>query len=369
LPRGFVTGVFATSLGLPALFSNKWGWYFVAGLVSALGYVLNPNCVFVALPLLGILFIQNIQNTRFYVAAGAGLLIGGAVWFFINQYYHNNPQLSIHGMGGVQLSFDVWKENISRIDFYFNSVTPFFWQAGWLLLIAQIIPLGYLLYKKQYLLAAFAVMLLVAQIASLSVTKIADGSNSVFFPYSRMYLALPLLLCIVFYTSGIANKSGVAMVICIAALAAFVIKLNHLPQKTNELVYKPKSHLVEVKKVAIYKAECKTIDSVAKLYNAGLVLVQNKGDYVNFGCHCLVKDFRPTLRPSYERRRWRMFEERNKIHSNVLILGYADSVLLKNTELHPEKYKKVNDELYLITGNKKNAIDVAKELNWYVGGL
>jgi hypothetical protein len=369
LPRGFVTGIFLTSLGLPALFSNKTKWQFVAGWVVGLGYILNPNSVFVALPILGVLFVQNIKNIRFYLSTGTGLLIGGTIWFFIHRYYQNNPQLSIHGISNITFSANVWKESVNNLDRYFNLITPFAWKAGWLLPVVQIIPLVYLLYKKQYLYAVIVLLLLMAQIASLSVPKVTDGKDSIFFSFSRMYLGLPLLLGMVLYFAGLANKNALVIAISLAALVALGVKLNNLSQKTEELIYKPKTHVVEVKKVDAYKAECKTIDSVAKLYNAGLILVQSKGDYINYGCHCLVKGFTPTIRPSYERRRWVVDEELHKIHPNLIILEYADSVWQQRILAQPNRYKKVGEELYWLRNNTHNAIDVAKELNWYVGDL
>jgi hypothetical protein len=158
-------------------------------------------------------------------------------------------------------------------------------------------------------------------IFSLGLNKIQDGTGSVFFSYSRMFLAIPVFVA--FFIAILKMKNTwMGVTLLIIPVLFFAMKSNTLAGSIDRNVNTNMNHVISVEKVSYLLEECENIKSVSVKYNVSLIVISNHWDYdfIDYGCPACMEGFPPTLRPVYERRIWRLIEDENKIYQNILII-------------------------------------------------
>ncbi len=80
-------------------------------------------------------------------------------------------------------------------------------------------------------------------------------------------------------------------------------------------------------------------------------------DYYNYGCACINPNFPKTLRPSNERRTWRLLEDESIIYSNILFIDLENNL----TEKIKAIYLKESEGFYLIKNNQLPTMDLFKK--------
>jgi len=358
LSRGFVTGIFVTTLGMVSIYSpKKKKSFFFFGLFMVLGFSVNANSVIISLPFLLYLFLLNYKNKYFYLFTGLGILISASLHFWVNSFYLNHPAYNFHKIS-LFFSFNQLISNLGRIDKHLNYVTPIFWKQGFIILILFLIVAIFFLIKKKFVqgLVFFSIPFII--LFTLGLNKIDNGVNSIFFSYSRMYLGLPVLIA--FCLSLFKTNSKLLIIYFIIPLLFVSIKIANLQSSIIRNVNPNKYHAIAVAKVANVISTCKTINSVCINNNVDIVIVVDSFyyDFIDYGCSACVNDFPNTLRPVYERRTWRLLEDENRVYKNILLIDNKHSlnkqslITLKNTELG-----------YIIINNKLKTMDLLKKLN------
>ena len=233
LPRGFVTGIFISSFACLGIFYPKSKRVFLSSFfVTVIGFSLNANSILLAIPCLVYLFLENIRNKQFYIYAAIGGIAGLAIHFFANYFYVTHPYNNTHEFP-LAFSFADLFTSLPHLNWYFNDVTPLLWNAGFLSLVLFII-LAFLFYRKQeYKKAAVIGFIPVLILLSLGVNKVHDGAASVYFSYSRMYLALPVLLAFSISLFSNVTSSGYFYLYLLLPVSFFGYQLSVLDVKVN----------------------------------------------------------------------------------------------------------------------------------------
>ncbi len=220
---------------------------------------------------------------------------------------------------------------ISGLDKYFDFVTPLFWRAGWVSLL--FFPaIGFALWrvnKKREARVSFAIFIVL--IISLSSTKVADATNSVFFSGGRMYLGYPylFLLLMLFLTKMVAKKykKRIFYAALILSLVSASVKFILFDEMLTHALRDSAYSVVEVVRVDSLKSTCADIldftngDADLVMANSG----STKEQIITYGCPCLEDSFPTTFQPSYERRAWSTEQKLATYYQNILWHG-SDSL-------------------------------------------
>lgn len=364
IPRGFVTGIFISSFcTLPLFYLQKRQAFLMAGICSIVAYSVNANSVLISIPCILYVFLYNIKNIHFYIYSSIGLLVGIGIHLWINYFYIANPFYNLHKYD-LDYSFKLLVSSLSNLDDFFNYVSPIFWNQGFIWLLLFIFFGLYFLKKKQLKFGSFLLIIPLLVVLTLGITKVHDGNDSIFFSLSRMYLSLPILIAI--SISLLKNKKSMYLYFTLP-LVAFTYNIQHLDTSINKNVSNNKNHVVSVAKVKSVINECENLNTLCILHKIDLVVIVNHYyyDFINYGCTVCSIDFPKTLRPSYERRTWRLLEDENFVYKNILFIdtkNQLDSTFdyVEQLEDHKDKFIIKNNTLKTIELLNKMNIDVRK---------
>ena len=366
LPRGFVTGIFVSSFGWIAIFfpNKKWA-IFCFGFFTVVGYSLNPNALILTIPLFAYLFIENIKIWLFYLKLFIGLGAGWIIHFFINYFYVANPNYNSRQLPPLDFSFHTLISSFEDLDKHFNSVSPIFWNSGWLVFVAFIIiGLAFLKQKKAAL--VFAVFICIAfTLLSLGFAKIHDGTDSIFFSYARMFLVIPVGFA--FFIPFIKiKKTWIGYVFPLVSIFFLFLKLALLPSSISSNVDHKRNHILSVDPIEYVLSDCHKINYYSKKHKTDLVIVYDHGyyDFIDFGCSACLDSFPKTLRPEYERRTWRLVEDKNIVYSNIIIIDEHQKIASRLSRLTEKSILFLNvNGYYIVSGNTLKTEDFLSLLN------
>lgn len=328
IPRGFVTGIFVTSLGCVSLFypKSKWG-FLMLSFIGVLGFSINSNSTLLFLPCMIYLFLENLKNKEFYVFTFIGLGLGFSIHSLANYFYVLHPYYDLHKME-LFYSFEGIIKGIKKLDIFFNDLTPVFWNTGFLFLLIFLI-LGFLLLKKKEYSKAFAVITIPFFILfTLGISKVHDGTNRIFYSYSRMYLAVPVLLGVSLSFFNVKNIKFF-FVYLILPIVFLICQINSLNSAIALALSPSNDDKVALATIDAFSDKCDHILDICKKYKVDLIIIVNDPncDFYNYGCAAFMSDFPKTLRPPYERRTWRLLEDEKKVYKNILIVDIMRSSL------------------------------------------
>jgi hypothetical protein len=363
LSRGFTTGIAVLSTGFIVLFypQKKWG-SFTFNLISVIAFSINPNSAILAIPSLCYLFIVNFKSYTYYIYSLLGIALGMVTIFSVDYFYIINPNNVLHLKAPLIWVWESFYEGLNHMDLFFNDLSFIMKGTGWISLIL-LAEWGLVLLIKNKNPKGLILLLIPAVIfLSLGIPKVHDGYDSVFFSWSRMYLALPVAICLCIALTEIKSK-WVAIGCTVAAISSCTLNALAIEGSIANATSKDKNHIVEVIKIDQLKSECKLIASLAKKHNVDLIVLNSHEhkELYNYACSSCEKDFPKTLRPAYERRTWRLVEDSKTIYKTILVIEPWQALSEKHafvTALGPPY-----QGYYLIKNNHTPTIDLIKSLN------
>ncbi|MDP4281603.1 MAG: hypothetical protein Q8867_05575 [Bacteroidota bacterium] len=364
MPRGFINGIFFASLGAIALFypGNK-RWFLFSGFFYAFGYAINPNSLLISIPCLFYQFLLYKKEYNFYIFSGIGLIAGEALNLAANYFYIINPAFNLHRTHTPHFSFQQLLSAFSNLDWHFNCLTPFFWKMGWLSLAFFVLISWIFFYRKQFKEAWVVIATLAFIIGSLGFDRMFAATPSVFFSYSRMYLAIPILLAI--FISFMQFRTNGFKYYFLILVAGFTLQKSVNLEDTifkSTIEFDP---IINVCRISDLQKECFKRQLLAERFNISLESDQWNMFYTlaTYGCPFCESGFPKTLYPPYERRTWRMREEEKQVHKNILIVSgrdNPDSLIKKSTALKIDMIR-IGD-YYIIRNNCKPTIQLLRSL-------
>jgi hypothetical protein len=337
IPRGFVTGIFFSSLLF--MFVIKEGSrinYFLAFFLLVLSYSVNPNAVLFSIPCIVYLILNNYTNKNFYKPALFGLGIGILTHYLLNLFYLLHPNYNLHNYS-LKYSFKNILTGIQNLNLFFGDIGIISNDSGISTLLLLCVITIFLWIKKERIKSLSIGVTLIIILFSLSMDKIHDAIDSIFYSYSRMYLALPLTLALAISFIEIKNKYvWLVYVYLLIPLLSVGINYQDLPQKIEQVTSTNKNHVVSIRKVEDIKEECRRLKKYANEKNIDLIIIgfDWRNTLCGYGCEACIDSFPKTLFPLYERRTWRMLEDAKVAYKNILIIDVALRVdtLLANAE-------------------------------------
>jgi len=362
MPRGFVPGIALAGAACFQIFYKHSRTAFALGaFLHVLAFSLNSNAILISVPCLFYLLLENRKNSRFYSYTALGALPAALIHGAAALFYSRHPNYNLHRFG-LEYSFsDLWAA-MRHLDDFFNFNTPVTSSSGFLVLIYfWIISVYY--FKKgvwnEALVTAFIPFLI---LFTFGFNKVNEGTNSLFFHYSRMFLALPVLLALSASLHPPALTKKIYYVILLLPLYFFV---EHL--FTYRSIIQKRSTAGTDERVIIAQTEsilndCKNFKLLCKELQVDLIVISNHFyyDFYNYGCAACEADFPNTLRPIYERRTHRLLEDEKRVYKTILIID-----LNRDFEKEFPFIKKIphHSDLYLIQYNHLKTMDVLKQLS------
>ncbi len=137
------------------------------------------------------------RDRRWMGALAGGIGAGVAVHVGWQAFYRARPAYDVHGSPAFAFSWDRMVENLGHLARYVPAYAPEAARWWGLPVFALVGVGGWVVWSRRTVAATAAVAVaLTMAVAVLGTAKANDGHPSIFFPYSRVYLALPWLVCV-----------------------------------------------------------------------------------------------------------------------------------------------------------------------------
>lgn len=347
LPRGFVTGIFGASISVAVLLfgkENTKSHYLLSGIVGGFSLVLNPNSVLLLLPVYLYVFIKTEKKISMVLCSFLGI-IPALVWLvYVSWFYTQHPNYIVHSLHYKSFSIDNFLQAISHFHELFYHLFPFVLFAG-VAIIPTMLFIAYKLNKKgEKTFALTLVVTVVFVFITFFSSKITDGTASIFFPYSRMFLGLPIVVGIGLYFlfKGIEIKTKPLLWFLGITLVFVVIKLSNINGR-GEWNWYNNSGFVKIFKVEELKQDYTQIQHIADSLGVEMLIINEKNDILNYSTMALSNSRLKTISLSYERKGWLVEDEWRKVSFSKPFLFWCEDVLnTKDLEV-----KRVSDKFPL----------------------
>jgi hypothetical protein len=367
MPRGFITGIFFAVIGSIAVYypEKKWG-FFLFCFFNMIGLSLNPNGVLITLPIALILFLVNYKNLSFYVYGFAGAVIGILPYLYIQHFYEQHPNYIVHGQWELEFSIEYLKQGLLNLNRSFAFVVPGYWYQSVMLFSILLVMVVVLLKQKEWIkMVAFCILIFFVGI-TLGINKIYDGDETIFYHYSRMFLALPLVLALFIAFIKIGKEKLVTAIVVIAACSFFSFKTITLEDSVSEGVRSSPNDMITTIQVGELLRTCDVINAVCKQHEVNLVMIVElwSDNFIDYGCQACDETFPPTLDPKNDRRTWRLLEEKDKINKTILLLDQGETMrkLVEDTAANDLGITSLGNRMYLLKNNTRTTLEVIKHL-------
>ena len=291
--------------------------------------------------------------------------------YVLNHFYKANPNYVLYGLTN-EYSLDYFKEAILNLDKRFAHI-GFFVEETSVIVLLTFIGIGVLLFKKNKKLLLSYLLFLVIILVSFSSSKVNDGILWPFYSYSRMYLGFPIMIFLMIINLDIDFKKVMWLVIPVV----FVFTLFKEVTFKTTLAYHVQEkmwghvHLNTLKEIIEAVDITKRICAEQGVNDFVIVNSAWHDDEINYAGPAIYDDFPNTFKPSFERRTWRILEEKVNIHDKFVIYTgdyNYDKLIL-------EQYKdvditKINDYgVLLIKNNKRTTVDFIKHVKALTDGF
>lgn len=198
MTRGFVNGLAVVALLPACLLINRPTWRSAAiGAALMAALAVNPNALLFCLPFALAHAFSDGRPVRALAAMLAGALPISGLLLAAMRFYEAHPERVLHKGGGWMYTFhpgDLIPEALARLDTRMEWLCPLWWSNGHAIIYLLLISSAALFMSRMRAHGWAVIAALLAMLISFGFPKTADGTNHILFPYTRMFLALPVLL-------------------------------------------------------------------------------------------------------------------------------------------------------------------------------
>ncbi|MEO7080939.1 MAG: hypothetical protein ABIY71_05395, partial [Flavobacteriales bacterium] len=362
MSRGFVTGIALLAL-FPWLACIKRPRPRSLGLgaVCSLAWYINPNTLVVIPALL----IHHVLTQKRWLQCSLFLLLGAALGIAAHlhaqQWCIDHPTWIVHRLQGAKpdLGLSGIIAGLSDLDAHFRWLMPVFWPYGGLLGVWLLSLLTLSFSRTKW---AMGVALSVSAFAiclSFTMDKVHDGWNSIYFPLSRIFLGLPLLVAWATATLLGTYRAGrwIALMVLIVCIGATTIRAWSTSAITERQV-QAQWRWVGVKPYDMLLDDAKRLLEVSKVEHIGLITPTRTGFiWPQFRAYLhpvLQPGLPPTYLAGYERRYWVKQAFSDSVVDTLLITGGSTDQWASICEEDPRFIRIVDsgkDEVHILRGN------------------
>jgi hypothetical protein len=328
LDKQFGSGVLAVTLAVVLIETPGRAWRALAfGLLLSIGVgVLCPNAAVVAVPALAYVALSRRARWKTYALIAVGIACGIALDVAGLDFYWRNPGWVVHPTPSYDWSVRNVRSGLRHLNDFMGWLAPWFIPVPAVDLVAIGAVAAIAARREKWPVAAAAVVAGVALVGALGFGKVHDGQTSVFFPYQRMFLGLPILIGLLLVIA-LRGSRRVSPRWALVAVAAAIVGLGYRQMTLNHAVVEAASRMRGVvtkpRTVTSLDAECDRIAGFAKTQGAELVVhLEDRG--AAYGCGAIEYGRVVTLFPTYERRTWRL-EEEQSAQRTVVVFSEASA--------------------------------------------
>ena len=372
ITRGFVPGIAWLGL-LPFALSiqRSTARDLGVGLIAGMAVFTNPNTLVFLVPFL----VHFVLMAEPRWQAGGRVLLGVLPFLLLQRaamhFYADRPWRLVHRFDDWRMDF-AWQalipEGLGQLDRHFAWLAPMPipTAAPYLLVTVMIILLVQRSPRTALAIAGGTAFCIV----SLAFPKVHDGTDNVFFPYSRMFLAVPLLLAWSWAAIKLPARMAAALPItwCVIGALSLIYKGISTPATVErELASKAQAPVTEY----AYSTFEERMDHVAE------IAVQEQADMIIafdgpgghdhialcYGGPVLRPDLPSTLYVGPDRRWWnRSGLDTIKVHTLLLVGG--DDELWRRVRMEHSGFERLGDQDEMIHLWRGDGPSVGEVIRW-----
>ena len=353
MPRGFSGGIAlaAVSIFLLMTSSGSRPRAFPAGLLCIPACSINPNAGLFLLPVLCFLFMEMDAGRRAALPQFAAGVAAGAVFpLILALFYLLNPDLDRFGLRGLGLSLPLFVEGLRNLDNHFSLFSPFRLNS----LIGSFLPVAacaaYAYVKGQKRTAAFFLSVVLLSFAALSLKKVHDGSLEISYHYARSFLGFPVLvafgICLFPADHFSAPLQRIVVFGCVVAALVAVVVHGADIGNFEESLRSSRPEFVRIQNIEAVKNECRELADISREHSPEILIFLPGGlsRSLSYVCPLFEKDLPPTLFASFDRRRWRVAEERGVTRRKFLLYKAKGKILSAEGEASSGNFQKIREK-------------------------
>ncbi|HEX2258382.1 MAG TPA: hypothetical protein VHJ40_01380 [Actinomycetota bacterium] len=328
IPHGLTPGIFVATLavffGLAP--SKKPAGLLLAGLLAGLAFGLNQTSALLTAPLVAYLMLGERRAPRWLLA---GLALGGGYLVFNQYFYSTHPAYRFHPDPKFAYSREALTEAFLHLGRHLGYLGFWFLKSPVVAVAALALPATALIASRRRAHALAGAAAVALPLASLGLDKAADGTSSVFFSYTRLYIALPYLSAVLFVlASEVWAPRWKDRTLLVTALSITVLAVVSFAGRTAEvgrdvdraIAVNETFPIIPADPVPKILEECRMLSRIVESSSVKLV-VYGFNSTAPYACGTLGYEKFETLNPRYERRTWRLLEERRTQRRQMLIVG------------------------------------------------
>lgn len=367
LPRGFVTGLFFTSFFVVNML-NPYNLRFFAFnvILCMIGYFVNPNSVLVSAPFLFYVFLHHYKTKRFYLINLPLATLMIPLFLFFNQFYIDHPDYIKHGLE-YRLSTAFFWDNLSELNLRFIHIS-FFAEKYFLSTLFVLIVLMYFLYRQNKNAAWSFLIFVLVILFSFCTGKTLEGSTWAYMSFSRMYLGIPLFICLFISILSLKTTKLFLGLMFIPLLFSSFKMVTF--EKTLEPHYKNELwvgvRLIKfndaIEAIQFYGDQCRKNNSPFLLISKDFWL----NTFLAYGGPAIDDNYPLTMETKADKRYWVREGLKNKVFERFIVISEVfdlDKRIPKGTKFEIQRLDDYG--LFLIKSNRVTVEDFAGLMNAY----
>jgi len=338
MPRGFVHGIaFLGFVPWTVQLDRSILKHGLTGLLLSAAVLCNPNALPIAAGIAVWLLFYNYRSGAFWINGSLGITPVAAYYFWGQRYFSIHPDHLIHELSQADLGFDVMllKEGMLGLSMHLAHMTPFPGPAN--VLAPLIIIAGILVVWRRgnrTMAMSLGTVMLVYTLA-LGIVKVHEGCASVFFPLSRMFLAIPILLAtaLALILTAVQFHTRASVLLLLGAILSVGLHMMRSESTVQHELASQSCAYVREEPLSLIRGRCEAIKAAALANHAVVVApIRWPGirvDHVEhfiahftcYACAQLVQDFPPIVGIGFDRRSWVRAEYGSRPPGRVLFVG------------------------------------------------
>lgn len=383
MPRGLLPGVVlgcvaaAVVLWSPVVSLRRAFLFGLLLVVSAslnvgAGLVTGPVAVWCVLSSFALVGRRLRVDVRRLAGLGGGLAVGGGLHLAAQRFYRLHPEADLHPAPAFSFSAGRLGENLGHLDRYLSAFGP----TPLVLTAVALVAVSVVWRGRRSLAVAAAVVTALALAAAvLGTAKANDGAPSVFFPYARVYLGLPWMLCALLClpTARPARRGSSALrrrrleafsvLVVVVVLAVVALRQVALNERVGALVAAADG-VPPVVPVATddLARRCDARRRLARESGADVV-VDRYDRTATYGCGAVLEpEGVTTLFPEYERRTWLLEAAKERRVDRVLVSGFEACPPIEAADVRCTAQDDGGERLLLVEGRPRTVTTWARDL-------
>ena len=333
LPRGFVNGIAVGAVGVALWVFGRGKWaFFFSGMFSAAGLGVNPSCAIVLLAAGVFALLTHWREWRFYLFSAMGAVVGAVVPLGVWLFYRWHPACEVYSPKvGMGFLWGLLRSSIGKremLDLFWGDLVPVV-HRGWVMFLILGLMVGVLLVVRKWRGAVAVMAAGVMTVMALGDERVHSAWANVFYPGTRMFLAVPVVwgLGMCWVDEGLGAWRGRGGRVVAAVLRGVVIVglgvcvlCRHTELLTSPSRFVTEAYLPPVERVDELQHDTAAVAAACEKYHADLVLLAPSAyTCLNDAGPVLAGGKIETLYPWFERRSFRVGEERVRKHTAVIV--------------------------------------------------